>query len=122
MAHTMKMLKALLVATAAPLPFSPTAKAEADAALAWRPDERLALGSPHQRTRKAHNFCGGGCGRPGEEGHEECSRGCGTHNPGKCGGRRAANKYPLSLVAKNDHTMRIALGMKRQARIKARGW
>lgn len=44
---------------------------------------------------------------------------------GKCHAkacRRETRPLPLSMFAKNDHTLRIALGLKRAARIKARGW
>jgi hypothetical protein len=48
----------------------------------------------------------------------------GTVHQGMCPGKACRNKVrlPMSLFAKNDHTMRIATGLKRQARIKARGW
>lgn len=115
--------------TEPPEPFSPTERAEMEWAFSRRPDRRIALGSPHQMTRKAHQFCGGGCGclsnlekikgGPKHEGH---AHGCGTHSEQACGGRRWANMFPLSTVAKNDHTMRISLGMKRAKRIKERGW
>lgn len=128
MAHTMRALKALISAAPGPIPYSPTATAKAQHEASREPDRGLALGSPHLRTRKAHNFCSGGCGVVGHpdspywDEHADHAEGCGTHNPGKCGGRRAANSFPLSLVAKNDHTLRIALGIKRAMRIKERGW
>lgn len=49
----------------------------------------------------------------------------GEVHAGRCSAKRCRPtrvNLPLSMFAKNDHTMRIALGMKRQARIKARGW
>lgn len=99
---------------------SPTQRAAQDTAVAKRPrhDRRIALGSPHQRTRKAHQMCGGGCGHAGELGHEGCATGCGTHNPRKCGGRNWANKLPLSQFAKSDATLRIAIGIARARRWK----
>lgn len=109
--------------------FSPTARAEIEHALSMRPDRRLALGSPHQMTRKAHQLCSGGCGcvrdledPKGGDRHADHAHGCGSSSPAKCGGRRWANRYALSTVAKNDHTFRIAMGIKRAQRIKERGW
>jgi hypothetical protein len=88
----------------------------------WRPDERLARGSAHTVTRKAHQMCGGGCGAPaGTPGHEGHQRGCGTHSAGKCGGRYFAARTSINFC-KGDASLKVALGKKRQARINARGW
>lgn len=87
--------------------YSPTARAEQEHTNSTRPDRRIALGSPHQMTRKAHQFCAGGCG---------------SHSDSRCGGRWWATKYPASTVAKNDDTMRIGLGLRRAQRIRERGW
>jgi len=87
---------------------SPTDRAELDHKRAWRPDVRIARGSSHTVTRKAHQMCSG-------DGQ------CGTKSHSHCGGRRFAAITSITMI-KADSTLRIALGMKRQARINARGW
>lgn len=100
---------------------SPTDRAALDTLKSWHPDERIARGSPRTKTRHAHHFCGGGCDRPGTKNHEDHQRGCGTHSAHHCGGRRFAATTRISFC-KDDNTLRIAQGEKRQARIRERGW
>jgi hypothetical protein len=101
---------------------SPTDRAALDTLKSWHPDERIARGSSHTRTRKAHLFCpGGGCEAAGKPGHEDCSTGCGTHSAHHCGGRRFAAITRISFC-KDDNTFKIAQGEKRQRRIDERGW
>ncbi len=87
---------------------SPTDRAAADHARSFRPDARIARGSSHTKTRKAHQMCAG----TGE---------CGTKSAHHCGGRYWAARSNITFV-KGDASLRIALGQKRQARIKARGF
>jgi hypothetical protein len=100
--------KAAEARAAMPVYDSPTDRAAADHARSWRPDVRIARGSSHTRTKKAHLFCAG-------DGQ------CGTKSAHHCGGRRFAALTSISF-SKDDNSLRIALGMKRQARINKRGW
>jgi hypothetical protein len=117
-----------------PPEFSPTDTERRRENLRLVPDRRLSAGSAHTRTRPAHQFCGGGCGaqakdpglqhmpEPVQHVHEHCACGCGTHSKAHCGGRHAAQAYPLSLFVNSDATHRIAVGKARARRIKERGW
>lgn len=87
---------------------SPTDRAAMDHARAWKPDARIARGSPHSKTRKAHQMCAG----TGE---------CGTKSAHHCGGRYWAARSNITFC-KGDASLKIALGQKRQARINQRGW
>lgn len=87
---------------------SPTDRAAADHARSWRPDTRLARGSAHTKTRPAHQMCSG---------DGQCGNKSGEH----CGGRYWAVRSNITFC-KGDASLKIALGKKRQARIRERGW
>lgn len=91
-----------------PVPYSPTDRAALDTLKKWRPNERIARGSPRTKTRKAHQMCAG-------DGQ------CGTKSVHHCGGRYWAARSSIAFC-KGDASLRIALGAKRQARIRERGW
>lgn len=83
-----------------------TAKAAQAKLAEWRPDERIARGSSHTKTRKAHQMCSG-------DGQ------CGTTASNHCGGRYWAARTNISFC-KGDASLKIAAGAKTRAHLKTK--
>lgn len=107
-----------------PPPFSPTAHAERQAALARQHgvDKVIARGGGTRTPRKSYVCPARMLARHPDAdlrrlAQEQAREQHHAHGPcqGKC-------RTTLSMFAKNEQTARIAQGLKRQARINERGW